>query len=231
VELIASDVLKVIERKGVDALYHANTVQTACTFLRQGRLMARGVVADRGLPQTTQQTDVLDKKYGLWCDIFLDGIDIHERARKRCFYGPVLFVLETKLLSQDTLSTVWITKKNPQSWSDGQVIADRYFGSLQELQRDYKKTDFGFSLVLRNIGGVVRLKPFLERIVLDNPHYADKTGGVQFFSQAVGALKASARSGGMGNITIEARSCAGTCQCQSQYKSMTRVVLDKFFAP
>ncbi len=111
-ELEATDVLRVLERKGVTALHHANTVQTSCTFLQQGKLMGRGIVAEGGFPQTPQQTDEIDKRYAIWNDIFLDGIDIHERARQRCFYGPVLFVLDLSLLAQDFLSSVWVTKRN-----------------------------------------------------------------------------------------------------------------------
>lgn len=61
-ELNARAVQSVLQQKGVDALYHANTVQTACTFLNQGHLLARGVVAAKGLPQTSQQSDKLDKE-------------------------------------------------------------------------------------------------------------------------------------------------------------------------
>jgi hypothetical protein len=52
-----------------------------------------------------------------------------------------------------------------------------------------------------------------------------------FFNQALGALKASARSGGMSSTTIAPRICARTCQCQKQYKEMTRPVLERFVAP
>ena len=224
-ELNSNEVLKVIERKGVIALHHANTVQTACTFLRQGRLMGRGVVADRRLSQTAQQTDELDKKYGIWNDVFLDGIDIHERARGRCFYGPVLFVFDVKLLAQDLISTVWVSRKNPQSWTDEQGLSDRYFNSVADLQHDYKKTKFDFSIMLRSVGGVVRLKPFLKEIILDALPYS------HLFNQALGALKASARSGGMTNLSINPRRCARTCQCPQQYKNMTKPVLEKFFGP
>lgn len=60
-ELNASELLTVLKSKGVTELYHANTVQTSCTFLRCGHVMGRGVVEERGLPQTSQQTDDLDK--------------------------------------------------------------------------------------------------------------------------------------------------------------------------
>jgi|SRR5882672_2565334 len=228
-ELNAAEVLKVIKRKGVGALHHANTVQTACAFLAKGRLMARGVVEEKGLPQTPQQSDVLDKKYGLWNDIFLDGIDIHERARGRCFYGPVLFVFDLEVFAQDWLASLWITRTNPQNWTDTQAVADRYFGSIQELQLGYRKGSFDFSLVLRHVGGVLRLKPYLTKVVVDNPHYG--ASEVQFYSQAIGALKASARLGQLGNLPIEPRVCVRNCKCKDQYREMSRKVLNHLFVP
>ena len=187
--------------------------------------MGRGIVAEGGFPQTPQQTDEIDKRYAIWNDIFLDGIDIHERARQRCFYGPVLFVLDLSLLAQDFLSSVWVTKRNPQFWEDGENAADRYFTSIPELQQAYKKTDFDFSIVLRSVGGSLRLKPLLKKIVLDAlPH-------THLFNQALGALKASARTSGMTNIKIEPRMCVRTCQCQKQYKVMTKSAIEKFVSP
>jgi hypothetical protein len=227
-DLNANEVLKILKKRSVDALHHANTVRTACTFLQQGRLLARGVVDDLGLTQTPQQSDAVDKKYNLWYDVFLDGIDIHDRARQRCFYGPVLFVLDLTLLTQDRSPSVWITKKNPQNWSDGQVTSERYFSSIEELQRDYRKGKFDYSLLLKT-GGTLRLKPYLKRVFVANPHYT--ASGVQFYSQAVGALKASARFGGINALTIQPRECVKSCKCKSQYKEMSTKALSHFFAP
>ncbi len=81
--------MKILRSKGVRSLHHVNTVRTACTFLRHARLLARGVVEDKGLLQTPQQTDEIDKKFGVWWDIFLDGVDIHNRVSGLCYYGPV----------------------------------------------------------------------------------------------------------------------------------------------
>ena len=41
--------------KGVQYLYHANTVPTACTFLEHGGLLSRAYVENHSLFQTSQK--------------------------------------------------------------------------------------------------------------------------------------------------------------------------------
>lgn len=228
-ELNANEILEVLREKGVDALYHANTVQTSCTFLYQGHLMSRGNTDERGLAQTSQQTDKVDMKYGLWYDVFLDGVDIHDRARQRNFYGPALFVFDIELFSQDWLSSLWITKKNPQHWEETDVASDRYFSSVEDFRKNYRKGNFDKIFVLRHIGGVLRLKPYLKKIVLDDPKL--KSGGVGVYDQAFGALKASARIGGMDNLIVEPHACKDGCSCISEYQKMLEKTISKFFVP
>src|SRR5437879_6502931 len=93
-----SDVYGVLKEVGATHLYHANSITTSCTFLEQGGLMSRGLVEGRGLEQTKQLSDRIDKKYGIWHSIFLDHIDIHHRANGLNLYGPVLFVLDLEIL-------------------------------------------------------------------------------------------------------------------------------------
>lgn len=227
-ELNAIRVLEVLRNKGVKHLNHANTVRTSCTFLRDGRLLARGVVEDRGLPQTPQKSDAKDKKYGVWCDVFLDGVDIHERAAGRCDYGPVLFVFDIKVL--ETSASVWVTKTNPIYWQNGQSQSGRYFASVTELDANYQYGDFGKSIVLRNTAGMLRLKPFLEKILLDNPNRTDGIN-VDLFSQAMGALRASAQAGPLDRVTIKPRVCKSGCGCRSQYEDMKDADLKTLFVP
>jgi hypothetical protein len=228
VELNAIRVLEVLRNKGVKHLHHANTVRTSCTFLRDGRLLARGVVEDRGLPQTPQKSDAKDKNYGVWCDVFLDGVDIHERAAERCDYGPVLFVFDIKVL--ETSTSVWVTKTNPIYWQNGQSQSGRYFASVTELDASYQYGDFGKSIVLRNTAGMLRLKPFLEKILLDNPNRTDGTN-VDLFSQAMGALRASAQAGPLDRVAIKARVCKSGCGCRGQYEDMKDADLKTLFVP
>src|SRR4051812_37172943 len=79
---------------GATHLHHANTVETSCTFLEHNGLLSRGYVESNGLSQTAQDSDDIDKKYGIWDKVFLDHVDIHHRGgrvRGANYYGPVLF--------------------------------------------------------------------------------------------------------------------------------------------
>jgi hypothetical protein len=82
---------------------------------------------------------------------------------------------------------------------------------------------------LRNAAGTLRLKPFLKKILLDNPSRTDSTN-VDLFSQAIGALRASTQSG-PARVTIDARVCRSGCGCQSEYKDMKEPTLKNFFLP
>lgn len=107
------DPLKVkdaLEREGITHLYHANTVRTALTFLEEGALLSRAAVSHRNLIQTPQQSDVTDKNVGVWGDVFVDTLDMHEHMKRPNVYGPVLFTLHLSVLSRSELSPLWITK-------------------------------------------------------------------------------------------------------------------------
>jgi hypothetical protein len=225
VELETKRVAEILKRKGVTALYHANTVQTACTFLRNGRLMARGVVEERGFVQTPQASDESDRKHGIWYDIFVDTFDIHETLLRINVYGPVLFVLDIESLLKIPPS-VWVTKSNPAHWGKG---SDRYFVSIDEFQDGYRKSDTRRQFMLRHIGGVLRLADHLNKIVLDDPGVT--VNETRAYDQALGALKASARVGLLADVAVERRQCKSKCGCAAQYKSMGEKRFSHFFEP
>ncbi|GAB4381363.1 MAG: hypothetical protein Kow00121_39730 [Elainellaceae cyanobacterium] len=226
-ELNTKRVLEILRDKGVKNLFHANTVQTSCTFLQNGYLMARGVVAERGLNQTPQKSDGIDKRCGIWFDLFLDSTNIHYRAKHENYYGPVLFVFKLEILEQDWLPSLWITKSNPQNWTDDTTT--RYFLSEDDFEHKYKHGDFDKMLLLRHCGGVLKLAPYLEEIYLDNPHL--EIDGVDIYSQALGALKASARISNMQDIIISPHPCKNSCACNQNYERMNDTKLSKFFIP
>jgi len=229
VELDAREVLRVLREKGVTTLHHANSVRTACSFLRQGKLLSRGTLDELGLPQTDQQTDALDQSFGLWYDIFVDTVDIHYRARRRNNYGPVLFELNLEVFEQDWLAYVWITKSNPNNWTDETPYENRYFSSIQELSENFEFGNFDKLFVLRSAGGILRLNQFLSRIVLDRTDC--ELNGVRAYDQAVGALRASSVAGGLNDVEITSHSCQQNCKCSEQYRNMTGQVFEKFYKP
>lgn len=228
-ELDAREVLRVLREKGVTTLHHANSVRTACSFLRQGKLLSRGTLDELGLPQTDQQTDSLDQSFGLWYDIFVDTVDIHYRARRRNNYGPVLFELNLEVFEQDWLAYVWVTKSNPKNWTEETSYGERYFGSIQELSDSFVYGSFDKLFILRSAGGVLRLNQFLSRIVLDK---TDRDlNGVRAYDQAIGALRASCVAGGLSDVEITFHACQQNCSCANSYTQMTGQVFEKFYKP
>ncbi len=165
------DILKVLQSRGATTFYHANSVLTACTFLEAAALLSRGYVEKHKLKQTPQSSDQTDKKYGIWNDIFLDTVDIHDRARRKNHYGPVLLVLDVEsVLNDKTLEgTLRITRENPIHWSDGQQPKDRYFETVEEFANSFSFGDFGKHFTFRPESGKVPLAGRLNHILLDDP--------------------------------------------------------------
>src|SRR5687768_18349840 len=137
VQMTPKEVHDVLAKIGAKYLHHANTVTTSCTFLEHGALLSRGYVEDHGFKQTPQESDALDKKFGIWDRVFLDHVDIHYRGGRRKGpnqYGPVLFVLDLTVLLQLPKGTeVGVTKTNPIHWRGNQKDADRWYLTPAEL--------------------------------------------------------------------------------------------------
>jgi hypothetical protein len=217
-ELDSTTLATRLEEAGVHALFHANTVTTACTFLSQGALLARGVVADRRLPQTPQPTDSLDKKHRIWRDLFIDAVDIHDRIWRRNLYGPVLFVFDIGTLRQPPVSTAWVTRKNPTKWKSGERRELRFFRSVNEFGNTYNLGDFDSMILIRNLGGTLPLKGTLRFLLVDNP------GELVFpnhratpLPAALKSLRSAARAGGLKRLRIRVRDCPKYCGCQQEY--------------
>ncbi|WGO98124.1 hypothetical protein QFX18_19135 [Saccharophagus degradans] len=228
-ELDARDILRVLRQKGVEKLHHANTVRTACSFLRQGKLISRGTLDELGLPQTDQQTDEIDKDHGLWYDIFVDTVNIHHRGKGRNLYGPILFEFNLEILEQDWLPYIWVTKTNPNKWTNDMNYEEKYFKSVGEFEANFQYGNFDKLFVLRSVGGVVRLAPYLNRIIVDRCER--ELYGVKAYDQAVGAIKASAIAGGLEHVEIAPHGCQQNCKCESQYTTMNGSVFEKFYKP
>lgn len=85
-------------------------------------------------------------------------------------------------------------------------------------------------LVLRHIAGVLRLGPYLREIVLDDPQWV-WDDSIDIYSQAFGALKASARATGLSHIPIVRRECTAGCKCASAYRTMGEEEIVRLFLP
>lgn len=205
--------------KSVDRLHHANSVMTSCTFVQQGGLASRGYVADRGLPQTPQYTDAIDKKYQIWYDVFTDTVDIHHRARRRNLYGPVLFVLPVTVLQNlPAESRVYVTKKNPCHWRDGEPDGDRFFMTLDDLETGLTKGEFGQMIVITTESGILPFPAGPVSILLDDPQrtLSDRKDA---FAWAKKRLAVTSETGGT-ETAIEMRECRPGCACVNQYGAL-----------
>jgi hypothetical protein len=227
-ELSSKEVVALMRKKGVEYLYHANTVRTTCTFFRTGHLLARGIVHERGLDQTPQRSDnvAMDRALGIWYDLFFDSCDIHERSSSVNEYGPVLLCFDLALLEQDWAPMVWVTKDNPIRWNATTSAEARWFTSIDELKPRYSQYAFQQHIVLRNVGGSVRLLPYLKKVVLDNPRRHRKDfSNADLFSGAFGALKNALRAGDLlgKGIKFQPR------DSKSLYAAMDYERLHKFF--
>jgi len=225
-ELRANRVHEVLQSKGIEELHHANTVVNTSTYLREGKLLARGVADEQGLIQSGQQTDTDDVRYGLWYDIFLDTVDIHDRKGGRNYYGPVLFSFDVEVLAEEWLATLWVTRENPQNWTQDDDHEDRWFVSVEDVEQNFRPTDFGSSIVLRSIGGKLRVEDYLTRITVDVPDR--EMYGVGLHDYTIGALHASCATTDL-FPDIYPRECPEGCNCKSEYGRMRDDTIEKFF--
>lgn len=226
-EINSSDFFNFLIEKGVTHLHHANTVTTSCTFLRKQQLIARGCMERDGENQTAQASDDNDKAQGVYFDLFLDSVDIHDRARKRNVYGPVMFKISVEKLLAMNLAPVWITKSNPMYWKEQTTQLEKWFQSLDEIKSEFVVGRFNQMVVLRHVGGVLNLNECLEEIVIDDPNIMKKS--YDLFVLSVGAIML-ARSAS--KIPLKAkvakRQCADGCKCLAEYESMGKDALELF---
>lgn len=224
-EISAKIVCDILKEKGVSEIFHANSLLTSCLFLQNRQLLSRGNVSQKGLYQTPQNSDTIDKRYSIWHDIFLDTVDIHKRARTRNQYGPITFIFNIDILIKNYTGKIWITKLNPTKWS-GKKNEERWFQNENDLRENLVIGNFDHMIVLRHCGGELPINKYLTCITIDNPKLSTHKI-VDLFSQSVGALKL-ARHIGRIEVPIKVRICNVFCECQNQYKNIE--ILNKMFA-
>ena len=227
-ELESEKVFEVFQDKDVTSVFHANTVLTSATFLREKALLSRGTV-DRNdnWYQTSQYSDPDDKSEGVWFDVFVDTFDIHDSLSRRNSYGPMLFVLNSEIVKSACTGQIWVTKLNPTKW-EGKSHEDKWFTSIEELSRGFEKTNWEHMVVFRNCGGVLPFDDHLQQLVLDDPKFKNHMD-IDYFSMALGAVT-HAKFEGRVEIEITKRECEQNCKCIDNYKS-ERVKTNKMFVP
>ena len=211
-----AEVYPVLQEKRIDLLYHANSVATSATFLRLGGLASREHVERQGLAQTPQYTDYVDRKFGIWNDVFTDSVDIHARIRNRNQYGPVVFVLDARMLATLPAEVdVLITKSNPTKWADGQQHADRYFTTAAELSAGLVRGTFDQMITYRIRDGLLPFGTHLQQIVLDDPR-VNRPDSIGTFTVTQRALQEAAAVGRVAT-PVSQRTCDADCKCLPKY--------------
>lgn len=180
-----------LKSKGVTHLFHANTEKTSTSFIQQCGLLSRGAMEQNGMPLSYQYSDQRDKEVGVWFDIFLDDVDIHERASKRNLYGPVLFRYELDILLNNTFH-IYVTKSNPADWMPNHT---NYFLNMDEISNGYRVGTFEQMITLKNMTVPLYFLPSTT-IILDD--HVDPAF-IQFLQQR--------------NINYIMRNCTKNC-CQ-----------------
>lgn len=210
-DIPSKQVYDVLMQKGVTHLFHANSVKTACQFIKHRSLLSRGTVERLDVSQTPQNSDDSDKRYGVWFDVFMDSVDIHDRANRANLYGPVLFKLKTEIIKKTYAGRLWVTKLNPTKWA-GMSEKERWFQDKSDLEQNFVVGRFDQMIVVRHCGGQLPFGNFVKKIVLDDPNRSTHDD-VDVYSMAVGSLRLAMEEAGVG-IMIERRACRTDCSCE-----------------
>lgn len=225
--MLGSDVFPVLHSKNIFGLFHANSVVTSNSLLQLRGLASRGCVESHSLPQSAQYTDAADRHFGIWNDVFTDGVDIHARSSNRNQYGPVLFVLDAKILLElPEGCEVLVTRTNPTKWMNGQPVQDRYFTTVAELMAGLTYGTFDQMITFRTVDGFLPFGERLEQIILDDPQ-ARRVDGSDVFTTALQSLRATAAASGIA-VPIVQRACNGGCKCIGRYAA-DGTSMPKFF--
>lgn len=216
-----------LKNNGISHLYHANTVTTSCTFIRQGGLLSRGAVESKKLLQTPQDSDTIDKKYNVWNDIFLDVLDLHKFFPRENYYGPVCFVLKSELLLDNNLPNLSITANNPIYWSENNDSLN-YINSLEDYINNFEtscknKIIQQKMITIHSNNWLLPFNPYLVNIILDNP-YIDN-----FYDKAYNKLSNELINNNLNKSLLKERHCTN-CFCSKNYKNKyTHDDLEKLF--
>jgi len=223
--MTGAEVHKALVAAGVTQLYHANTVTTACTFLSLAGLASRGYVERKGLAQTKQYTDADDKVYGIWQDVFTDGVDVHARGGRKNGanqYGPISFRLPVGCLLRLPVATdVMVMKKNPANWKTSDKAGDRYFLTPADLQSFYSFGTFAQHVVFRVPEGILPFPTDSVEVLLDDPQRKLQSGANAFLD-AQTRLNAAAKTRGL-TVSYLAPTCPWDCVCRANYLKSNKI--------
>lgn len=217
-----------LKRKGINYLYHANTLITSLSFIELGGITSRGRIEKLGLQQTPQNSDYIDKKYDIWNDIFLDTTDLHNYSYsgwyRQNLYGPILFELKTELLIDDNLNNIWITTNNPTNWRSN--TSENYFTNVDEYIMNIDTNRQQKMITIRGEDKIVPFENYLNCIYIDNPYI--KYDGIKLYEFCYNKICKSLNKNGIYTSVLE-HSCNQNCYCRENYLHMMSYELEKLF--
>jgi hypothetical protein len=217
-------VLPVLQKKGVTAAHHANTVRTSVAFLKAGGLLSRQEGEMVG--QTSQYTDEKDKEFGLWDKVFIDTLNIHTRLKRRNLYGPVCFVFDLRVLKDAAVEAIRVSVKNPANWKDTDKTEERWFADANDLSTRFEQgSGFYNSVILTCRRGLLPFYPYLTKIILDDPRQKMPGTDIDTFALVKTHLMASL---GQGKVPIEWHPCSYWCECPGAYRAMVKAFPNEF---
>ena len=215
--------------KNITHFHHANSLSTAASFIRENGLLSRGYVEKKGLFQTEQSSDEIDKKYDVWDDVFIDTVDLHVHFGRKNLYGPVLFKFSIDLLLKNDID-IWITKNNPIYWNQYTTDEEKYFQGIEDVIQNWDNFDIQRRMVtIRKPRKPVLFESLVE-IKLDNPK-VEIYNGITPFCEAKNILYDFTNSKPELRRLIVQREC-GRCYCHDNYlNQMSTEQIARLFLP
>jgi len=220
------------QENGVYFLYHANSLTTSLGFICNGGLFSRGAMENRYIPQTEQSSDLLDKQFNVWNDIFLDTIDLHgyrysSGYKRHNEYGPVLFIFNLELLLDSAFNNIWITTNNPTNWNRNDNVQGRYFRTVDDYIQNMNNNRQQKMITIRDMNIPVSFNTYLNCIILDNPRRLFNNSQIDIYQYAYDKLHNAVNGVGL-NVDIIEHEC-NDCFCFRNYELMDEMNINKFF--
>ncbi|MES9941909.1 MAG: hypothetical protein ABW104_03850 [Candidatus Thiodiazotropha sp. 6PLUC2] len=216
-EILPKRIYETLKDKGVSSIWHADSVENTCLFLKHRCLMSRDYIEKLDSQRTMLKPSHSSNSYSDRNDIFADSLDIHKSANKAHSHGPVLFELDIEIIKNTFTGKVWVTKSNPMEWDNSTHHENRWFVSANDLESNFSYGSFDHMVVFRHCAGKLPLLSYLNRVVIDDPKLQTDQHQVDYFSMAYGAIKLSMREGGF-DVPVERRACNKGCDCLNNYK-------------
>lgn len=161
-----------LKERGFSTLCHVNTAATALTFLKNGGLLSRKYVEEHPTMcfQTSQDSDRLDRIFGIFNNIFFDAEDIWNHCGMRyCYYGPITFYYDVKILSK--FSNIYVSKENPVHWNS-RCLSDNCFIGIDELKCSILNSNYSWPIanhIMLHDQGILNFGNDLKKILFWGP--------------------------------------------------------------